>query len=140
MNPQIIVAVVSLNLFTLGVAFGKTAKHAKSKAKLVTFDSACQCHGNHGVDRWTPKTDTAPPPPFGIGVPTLTPSQIYAWKGPGPNVPLTKKTETRLPAEQKWYKLHGRVVDIRVEADGDIHVMLRDATGNQIGTVGAEIP
>jgi hypothetical protein len=27
-----------------------------------------------------------------------------------------------------------------LEADGDIHVMLRDATGNKIGMIGAKIP
>jgi hypothetical protein len=34
----------------------------------------------------------------------------------------------------------GRVVDAKVEADGDIHVALEDATGNNVGTVSAEIP
>jgi len=68
----------------------------------------------------------------------ITPSQIYKW--PGPKVPLTTKTETRLPSEQKWYALTGRIVDVRVKADGDIHVMLRDTSGTKIGTVGAEVP
>jgi hypothetical protein len=113
---------------------------AKSTPVKVTFLSPCECQNQHGVDRWTPKTDPAPPPPFGIGVATVTPSQIYQWQGPGPNVPLTRKTETRLPSEEKFYKLRGRVVDVRVEADGDIHVMLRDAIGNKTGTVGVEIP
>src|ERR1043166_9030495 len=97
---------------------------AKTPAKKVTFVSECECINQHGVDRWTPKTDPAPAPPFGIGTPTVTPSDIYRWKGPGPNVPLTRKTETRLPSEQKWYKLTGRVTDILVEADGDIHIAL----------------
>ena len=121
-------------LLVVGSAF------AKSTPLKTTFESPCECQGQHGVDRWTPKTDLSPPPPFGVGVPTVAPSDIYQWKGPGPNVPLTRKTETRLPTEQKWYKLRGRVVDTRVEADGDIHVMLRDATGNKTGTVGVEIP
>jgi hypothetical protein len=118
-----------------------TSAFAKSKSRTkVTFASPCECQGQHGVDRWIPKTDAAPPPPFGIGVPTLTPSQIYQWKGPGPNVPLTRKTETRLPSEEKWYKLRGHVVDVLVEADGDIHVALKDPTGNKTGTVGVEVP
>ena len=45
-----------------------------------------------------------------------------------------------MPSEQKWYALTGRVVDAKVEADGDIHIALQDATGNAIGTVSAEIP
>jgi hypothetical protein len=58
----------------------------------------------------------------------------------GPDVVLTGTTEERLPAEQKWYALTGRVVDVKVEADGDIHIALQDATGNGVGTVSAEIP
>ena len=42
--------------------------------------------------------------------------------------------------EEKWYALTGRVVDAKVEADGDIHLALEDATGNNVGTVSAEIP
>jgi hypothetical protein len=45
-----------------------------------------------------------------------------------------------MPSEQKWYVLTGRVVDLKVEADGDIHIALQDATGNSVGTVSAEIP
>ena len=45
-----------------------------------------------------------------------------------------------MPSEEKWYALTGRFVDAKVEADGDIHIALEDATGNNIGTVSAEIP
>ena len=48
--------------------------------------------------------------------------------------------EARMPSEEKWYALTGRVVDAKVEADGDIHLALEDATGNNVGTVSAEIP
>src|SRR5262249_53513326 len=96
--------------------------------------------GAHGVDRWTPKTDPSPVPWNKSAITKVTPSQIYAWPGPGPKVRLTRKTETRMPSEQKWYALTGRVVDLRVEADGDIHISLKDATGNHPGTVGAEVP
>ena len=40
-----------------------------------------------------------------------------------------------MPSEQKWYAHTGRVVDAKVEADGDIHVALVDANGNNVGTV-----
>ena len=53
---------------------------------------------------------------------------------------LTGYTEARMPYEQKWYALTGRVVSAKVEADGDIHVALQDATGSAVGTVSAEIP
>jgi hypothetical protein len=42
--------------------------------------------------------------------------------------------------EEKWYALTGRVVDAKVEADGDIHLALQDADGKNAGTVSAEIP
>ncbi len=71
---------------------------------------------------------------------SVTPSQIYAWEGLGPDVDLTWYTEARMPSEQKWYALTGRVVGLKVEADGDIHIALEDATGNRVGTVSAEIP
>jgi hypothetical protein len=45
-----------------------------------------------------------------------------------------------MPSEQKWYALTGRVVDAKVEADGDIHIALQDANGDGVGTVSAEIP
>jgi hypothetical protein len=38
------------------------------------------------------------------------------------------------------YALTGRVVDAKVEADGDIHLALQDADGKNAGTVSAEIP
>jgi hypothetical protein len=135
MNPQIILATVVLNLLAILSVFGKS-----TPAPKVTFLSPCKCQGQHGVDRWMPKTDPAPPPFLSLGVASVTPSQIYQWKGPGPNVPLTRKTQTRIASEQNWYKLTGRVVDIRVEADGDIHVALKDATGKKTGTVGVEVP
>jgi len=47
--------------------------------------------------------------------------------------------EARMPSEEKWYALTGRVVDAKVEADGDIHLALEDATGNTFGTVSVEI-
>ena len=40
----------------------------------------------------------------------MTPSQIYAWEGLGPDVDLTQYTKARLPSEQKWYALTGRVI------------------------------
>src|SRR5438105_3082156 len=123
MNPQFTLRAVFLVSFLLVIsASGKTAskKHSKKSAPPVTFISPCECQGNHGVDRWTPKTDPSILPIFQKVTP-ITPSQIYKWAGPGPKVPLTTKTETRLPSEQKWYALTGRIVDVRVEADGDIH-------------------
>ena len=43
-----------------------------------------------------------------------------------------------MPSEQKWYALIGGLVEAKVKADSDI--ALEDATGNNVGTVSAEIP
>jgi hypothetical protein len=113
---------------------------AKSTAPEVTFGSPCECIKFHGKNRWVAKTDLTPVPSDKSAIQSVTPSQIYAWEGIGPDVDLTLYTEARMPSEQKWYALTGRVVDAKVEADGDIHIALVDATGNNVGTVSAEIP
>jgi hypothetical protein len=113
---------------------------AKSTAPEVTFVSPCDCQGFHGKNRWVAKTDLSPVPSDKSAIQSITPSQIYAWEGLEPNVDLTSYTEARMPSEQKWYALTGRVVDARVEADGDIHIALADANGNAVGTISAEIP
>jgi hypothetical protein len=41
----------------------------------------------------------------------------------------------RLWSEQKWYALTGRVVELRAEEDGDLHIALKDATGDKLGIV-----
>jgi hypothetical protein len=37
----------------------------------------------------------------------------------------------RTGIENNWYALTGHVVDVEVEADGDLHLALRDATGDK---------
>jgi hypothetical protein len=117
-------------------AFAKSA----AAARTVTFTSPCECQDQKNGSRWAVKTDPSPLPLDKSGIQSVTPSQIYDWKGPEPKVPLTPKMETRIPAEQKWYNLTGRVVAVKVEADGDITLVLKDADGKRAGTVGAEIP
>jgi hypothetical protein len=81
---------------------------------------------NDCIHRWVTKTDQAPVPPDTSAIQSITPSQIYAWEGLAPDVEITSTTE-RIPAEQKWYALTGRIVEAKVEADGDIHLTLVDA-------------
>jgi hypothetical protein len=121
-------------------AFVVASIFAKSTAPEVTFVSPCECVGFHGKNRWVAKTDLTPVPSDKSAIQSVTPSQIYAWEGLGPDVDLTQYTEARMPSEQRWYALTGRVVDAKVEADGDIHIALVDANGNDVGTVSAEIP
>jgi hypothetical protein len=133
MNPQIILASVLLNLLAV-----VSASSAPTK-QVVTFVSACTCKGDHHKDRWTAKTDPALPPSDKSKITAITPSQIFQWPGVGASAGITRQSN-RIVSEQRWFALTGRVVDVRVEGDGDIHVALMDANGNKPGTVGVEIP
>ena len=118
-------ALFALLVFVVASAF------AKSTAPEVIFISPCECQGFHGKNRWIAKTDFTPVPLDKSAIQSVTPSQIYAWEGLGADVDLTRYSEARMPSEEKWYALTGRVVDAKVEADGDIHIALEDATGNR---------
>ena len=127
-------------LFPLLAFFVIASTFGKKPAPTVTFVSPCECIAFHGVNRWVAKTDLTPVPSDKSAIQAITPSQIYAWEGLGPDVDINDYAEARLPAEEKWYALTGRVVDAKVEADGDIHLALQDADGKNAGTVRAEIP
>ena len=58
--------------------------------------------------------------------------------GPAPDVPLTQSSE-RTGIETKWFALTGRVVALKVEADGDLHIALQDASGDKPGIVVVEL-
>jgi len=47
---------------------------------------------------------------------------------------------SRTGIENKWFALTGRVVALKAETDGDIHIALQDATGDKPGIVVVEIP
>jgi hypothetical protein len=106
-------------------------------APLVTYESPCECRDYHGKDRLTEKNDTALPPTDPNAIQAVTPSGIFSWQGP--TEPLTRSSG-RIAAEQKWYAVTGGVVELRAEADGDLHIALQDATGDKLGIVVAEIP
>ena len=128
-------------LFALVASFVVASTFARSAAapEVISYRLG-ECQGFHGKNRWIAKTDLSPVPLDKSVIQSVTPSQIYAWEGLGPDVDLTGMTEARMPSEEKWYALTGRVVDAKVEADGDIHIALADANGNNVGTVSAEIP
>jgi hypothetical protein len=92
-------------------------------APLVTFESPCECRDNHGKHRWSEKNDPALPPSDTSAIQAVTPSDIFNWQGP---TEFLKASSERIAAEQKWYALTGRVVDLRVEEDGDLHIALQD--------------
>jgi hypothetical protein len=46
----------------------------------------------------------------------------------------------RTGLENNWYALTGRVVELKVEPDGDLHIAVQDATGDKPDIVVCEIP
>src|SRR6266480_1728011 len=103
----------------------------------VTFESPCECRDNHGKHRWSVKNDPSLPPADANAIQAVTPSDIYSW--PGPDARLTQQSE-RTGIENKWYAVTGRVVALKAETDGDIHIALQDATGDKPGIVVCEVP
>ena len=90
-------------------------------APLVTYDSPCECRDYHGKGRLTEKNDATLPPADPNAIQAVTPSDIFSWQGP--SEPLTRRSG-RIAAEQKWYAVTGRVVAVKAETDGDIHIAL----------------
>src|SRR6266480_4766079 len=115
-------ALIGLALIICHTAF------AASRAKpVVTFTSPCTCEGNHGVSRWAAKTDLAEPPPGNANIKSITPAQMSAWQGIGGGV--TQRSR-RLIAEENWFSVTGRVETVRIEDDGDLHIVLKTRTDN----------
>jgi hypothetical protein len=106
-------------------------------APLVTYQSPCECLDNHGKQRWAEKNDSAQPPTDASAIQAVTPSDIFAWQGP---TEYLVPSSERIWSEQKWYALTGRVVEVRAEEDGDLHIGLQDVAGDKPGVVVAEIP
>jgi hypothetical protein len=105
-------------------------------APRVTFESPCECQDNHGKHRWAEKNDPAPPAEQGA-IQAVRPSDIFNWQGP---TEYLVPSSERIWSEQKWYALTGRVVDLRAEEDGDLHIALQDTTGDKPCVVVIEIP
>jgi AAA domain len=85
----------------------------------TTCDSPCDCHDAYGEGRWSVKTDASLPPTDASAIQAVTPSEMFGW--PGPDAPVTMQSE-RTGIENKWFALTGRVVELKVEEDGDLHV------------------
>jgi hypothetical protein len=106
-------------------------------APPVTFESPCECRDAHGKARLEVKNDSALPPADASAIQAVTPSDIFSW--PGPDVHLTGQSK-RTGIENKWFALTGRVVAVKTESDGDLHIALSDATGDKPGIVVCEVP
>src|SRR5947209_6641221 len=94
----------ALLVFVVASAF------AKSPAPEVIFTSPCECQGFHGKNRWIAKTDLTPVPLDKSAIQSVTPSQIYGWEGLAADVDLASMVEARMPSEENWYALTGRIV------------------------------
>jgi len=110
---------------------------AAAAPEPVTCDSPCDCHNAHGEGRWSVKTDSSLPPTDASAIQAVTPSEMFGW--PGPDAALTMQSE-RTGIENKWFALTGRVVELKVEEDGDLHIALHDVTGDKPGVVVCEVP
>ena len=121
--------------FTIAIAF--LSSTAAAGPQPVSGDSPCDYHDAHGEDRWSVKTDASLPPTDASSIQAVTPSDMFSW--PGPDAPITMQSE-RTGIENKWYALKGRVVELKVEEDGDLHIALYDITGDKPGVVVCEIP
>jgi hypothetical protein len=102
--------------------FCSTAAAAQQE---VTCESPCKCSSAHGKGRWAVKNDPSTPPTDATAIQSVTPSDIFSW--PGPAEHLTQSS-ARTGIENNWFALTGRVVAVKVEADGDLHIELSDAT------------
>jgi hypothetical protein len=122
---------------TAAAILAASASSASAKQWPPTyFTSPCTCEGDHSEDRKAAKRDPAVRPSNASRFKNITPSGMYALR---PVAGLNGKSP-RAPAEQQWYKVTGKVVEVKAEADGDIHFELADATGRKRGRILAEVP
>jgi hypothetical protein len=83
------------------------------------------------------KNDPSAPPTEAGAIQAIRPSDMAS--RPGTGTQLTGHSG-RTGRENNWYSVSGRVVAVKVEADGDLHIALTDATGDKRGTVVCEVP
>jgi hypothetical protein len=108
---------------------------AAAAQQEIKCESPCECSSAHGKGRWVVKNDPEKPPTDTSTIQTVTPSDIFSWAGPE-----VLQQSKRNGLEQKWFAVTGRVVAVKVEANGDLHIALSDATGDKKGTVVCEVP
>ena len=108
---------------------------AAAAPQEVTCESPCSCSSAHGKGRWSVKNDPETPPTDTSTIQAVTPSDIFSWAGPD-----VHQQSKRTGLEQKWFAVTGRVVAVKVEADGALHIALSDATGDKQGTVVCAVP
>jgi hypothetical protein len=109
----------------------------KHQQPMVTFGSPTECQNAHGVWRWAAKTDLMVPPASMAPGSHVRPSDIAAWEAPDREI---RSRSPRTGRELKWYALTGRVVQVKAEEDGDLHIELVDVDNPHSVHVVVEIP
>ena len=87
---------------------------AAAAQQEVTCESPCECSSAHGKGRWSVKNDPETPPTDTSTIQAVTPSDIFSWAGPE-----VLQRSKRTGVEQNWFAVTGRVVAVKLEADGD---------------------
>jgi hypothetical protein len=90
-----------------------------------------------GCYRWAVKVEPEPPPATIPADHDLKPSQIGSWDGPGGEYGRDK---SRTGKENEWFQVTGRVTQVRLTTDGDLHIELVDVDGTSDVTVIVEVP
>jgi hypothetical protein len=103
----------------------------------VTFFSADDSDGAHGVYRWDVKIDMEAPPDVIPDDHKVKPSTIGDWAAPKGKI--TGKTP-RSGREKEWWEVTGKVVLMKAEDDGDLHIQLCDADNADSVQVVVEVP
>ena len=121
------------SLLVLSALVGRTLA-AQSMA------SACECTRCHGAYRWDAKTSRTPAPASIPPERQRKPSDFALLAGPGGRF---SASTPRIPLEEVWFEVTGRVTHVKIESDGDLHVQLLDASAPLRTTSGylvVEIP
>jgi hypothetical protein len=91
----------------------------------VEFSSPTACKNNHMKYRKPVKLDQDLPPQEIPQANKIKPSDIAKWKNPTEKV---KEEAPRFGKELEWFEVTGKVVLLKAEEDGDLHIQMVDAT------------
>lgn len=135
----ILVFVALCAIIAVPYAYAALVVPSHPAAKQQHDDNAEQdqepLNGSCGVERWSVKTGTDADANL-INLQSTTQTTIATLAAlPAPsNIPLSNRVQ---PTETTLFQLHATLVEYKLEADSDYHLVLNDGTGN---TLISEIP
>src|SRR5262249_10813247 len=94
-------------------------------------------HKHHGKWRWDVKTGRAKPPKQIPANHKVTVADVAAWERPEDKV---KISTPRFGRETEWFELTGKVVLVKAEQDGDLHIQVGDPKGKSKLEVVVKVP